>query len=201
MGGVISRSPYLLSSLFLSGDVSNELNPDAMNEKIYSVEAGWTYHTASFNFNLNAYHTIWKDKTLARSLDITDAAGNPDRGIINMQGVNSLHQGVEAELDYKPVKWFSVRGMLSLGNWIWTNNAVGYFYNSQGQPLADAKGKIASGIYAADHAKMTLNPKRMSKKAVLHSSPVVLASPSILWRISVWDLIGSISPTTTPTMP
>ena len=162
-GGVISRSPYLLSSLFLSGDVSNELNPDAMNEKIYSVEAGWTYHTASFNFNLNAYHTIWKDKTLARSLDITDAAGNPDRGLINMQGVNSLHQGVEAELDYKPVKWFSVRGMLSLGDWKWTNNAVGYFYNSQGQPLADTKGKIASGIYAADHAKMTLNQKNVKE--------------------------------------
>ena len=158
-GGVISRSPYLLSSLFLSGDVSNEINPNAVNEKIYSVEAGWTYHTASFNFNLNAYHTIWQDKAMARSLDITDAAGNADRGLINMQGVNSLHQGIEAELDYKPVKWFSVRGMLSLGDWHWTNNAVGYFYNSQGQPLADAKGKIASGIYADDHAKMTLNQK------------------------------------------
>ena len=103
-----------------------------------------------------------------------------------MQGVNSLHQGVEAELDYKPVKWFSVRGMLSLGNWIWTNNAVGYFYNSQGQPLADAKGKIASGIYANDHAKMTLNQKDVKEggSAQFTSS---LGFTSILWRISVWD--------------
>ena len=53
--------------------------------------------------------------------------------------------------------------MLSMGNWEWVSNATGYYYDSQGQPLAVVKGSLdgtlASGIYAPDHASSTLNYK------------------------------------------
>lgn len=156
--GYISRAPYFSGGAFLASTVSNQINPDAVNEKIFSLELGYTYHTAAFNFNLNAYRTQWNDKTMAKSIDITDEHGNPDRATINMQGVNSVHSGIEAEIDYKPVKWFALRGMLSLGDWKWTNNPIGYFYNSAGQPITKDK-KIATGIQAPDHASMTLEQK------------------------------------------
>ena len=53
-----------------------------------------------------------------------------------------------------------INGMLSLGDWQWDSNAVGYFYNSQGQPLANTStGELASGVMAPDHARATLNQK------------------------------------------
>lgn len=156
--GVISRAPFFSGGAFLASTVSNQINPDAVNEKVFSAEMGYTYHTAAFTANVNIYRTVWKDKTMARSYDFTNNDGVADRATINMQGVNSTHQGVEIDVDYKPAKWVSMRGMLSIGDWFWTNNPVGYFYNSAGQPMTAAR-EIASAIQGEDHARMTLLQK------------------------------------------
>ena len=157
--GYISRAPYFSGGAFLSSTVSNAVNEDAVNEKVFSVEVGYGFRSRFFTANLNAYHTEWKDKTMAKSYEYTDASGNIDRATVNMQGVNSIHEGIEFDFVAKPMKWINVTGFFSIGDWRWTNNPVGYFYNSGGQPMADAKGTIASGILADDHAKMVLKQK------------------------------------------
>lgn len=158
--GYISRAPYFSGGAFLSSTVSNAVNKDAVNEKVLSFEVGYGYRSRIFTANLNAYHTIWKDKTMARSFDYTDADGNLDRAMVNMQGVNSTHQGVELEMNYKPATWVNFTGMLSVGDWRWTNNPVGYFYNSGGQPMTK-NFKVASGIGAKDHATMLVGQKNV----------------------------------------
>lgn len=158
--GYISRAPYFSGGAFLSSTVSNAVNKDAVNEKVLSFEVGYGYRSRIFTANLNAYHTIWKDKTMARSFDYTDADGNLDRAMVNMQGVNSTHQGVELEMNYKPATWVNFTGMLSVGDWRWTNNPVGYFYNSGGQPMTK-NFKVASGIGAEDHATMLVGQKNV----------------------------------------
>ncbi len=156
-GGVISRAPYFSGGAFLSSTVSNLTNPDAVNEKIYSVELGYGFKSKYFSGNLNAYYTMWNDKTMSRSIDLEN--GSNDRAVINMEGVNARHMGVEMDFRSRPVKWMEITGMFSLGDWIWNNDAKGYFYSSTGQPLADRDGNVASGILADDHASMTLNLK------------------------------------------
>ena len=158
--GYISRAPYFSGGAFLSSTVSNAVNKDAVNEKVLSFEVGYGYRSRIFTANLNAYHTIWKDKTMARSFDYTDADGNLDRAMVNMQGVNSTHQGVELEMNYKPATWVNFTGMLSVGDLRWTNNPVGYFYNSGGQPMTK-NFKVASGIGAEDHATMLVGQKNV----------------------------------------
>ncbi|MBR4723050.1 MAG: TonB-dependent receptor, partial [Muribaculaceae bacterium] len=74
-------------------------------------------------------------------------------------GVNARHMGAELNFTWRPATVFELQGMLSLGDWIWDSNAVGYFYNQNGQPLADLRGNIASGVLADDHAHATLNQK------------------------------------------
>lgn len=155
--GYISRAPFFSGGVFLASQVSNQVNPDAVNEKIFSGELGYSYHTAAFTANVNVYHTEWKDKTMAKMTEIP-VDGNVERTWINMQGVNSIHEGVEVDLSYKPAKWFSLRGMLSVGNWRWTNNPVGYFYNSAGQPI-DKFGHPLEQSQGADHARMRFNQK------------------------------------------
>ncbi|MDL2221329.1 TonB-dependent receptor [Parabacteroides sp. OttesenSCG-928-N08] len=151
--GYISRAPFFSGGAFLQSTTSNEINSNAVNEKSFSFELGYGYKSQYLSFNVNAYHTTWNDKTMANP--VTNRATS-ERATINMKGVNALHQGIEVDLITQPFHWLEINGMFSIGNWRWTNNAVGYFYSSNGQPIT-SNWETASGIEAEDHAHMTLN--------------------------------------------
>ncbi|MDE6136466.1 MAG: TonB-dependent receptor [Muribaculaceae bacterium] len=157
--GFISRAPFF-SNAFAAYNVSNILNKNAVNEKTFSAEIGYGFSNRVFALTLNAYYTKWIDRAIMRSgyMQATN-----DRYVLNLQGIDARHMGVELDFTYKPATWFELNGMLSMGNWEWVSNATGYYYDSQGQPLAVVKGSldgtIASGIYAPDHASSTLNYK------------------------------------------
>ena len=157
--GYISRAPFFSGGAFLNSITSNETNPDAINEKIFSAELGYGFKSRIFSANLNAYFTKWLDKTTTKTGEYTGANGETDRYMLNMAGVSARHMGVELDMKFKPLQWLEVTGMLSMGDWQWDSNATGYFYNSAGDPLANLQGKIASGIGAPDHTKFTLNQK------------------------------------------
>lgn len=153
--GYISRAPFFSGGVFLSSTSSNMVNKDAVNEEIFSLELGYGYKSRFFDAHVNVYHTDWKNKTMARSIDLQDG----DRATLNMTGVNATHEGIELDFIAKPTKWLNITGMLSVGDWRWTDDPTGYFYNSAGQPIKNAAGEVASGILAPDHAKMTLRMK------------------------------------------
>jgi outer membrane cobalamin receptor len=153
--GYISRAPYFSGGAFLSNQVSNATNPNPVNEKILSIEAGYGFQSRYLTGKLNLYHTEWKDKTMAKQIEYATPDGLTDRAVINMQGVNSTHQGIELELVAKPVNWVEITGMLSIGDWIWTNDPIGYYYTSNGQPVTKTY-EIASGMQAEDHASSKL---------------------------------------------
>lgn len=151
--GYISRAPFYSGGAFLQSTYSNQTNPDAVNEKIFSAELGYGFRSSWLSANLNAYYTKWMDKTMTgSSSDLTWS--------INMEGVNARHMGIEFDMKLKPVKWFELTGMFSLGDWQWDSNATGYYYNATGQPLKDIRSmEIASGIKTEDHASTTVNLK------------------------------------------
>lgn len=150
--GYISRAPFFSGGAFFNSTVSNATNPGAVNEKIFSIEAGYGFKSSWLSADLNVYRTLWMDKLLSRSVDLSDGS----RGSINMEGIDALHQGVEIELKAQPLSWLELTGMLSLGDWQWNNNTIGYFYDEGSQPLANMQGGIASGDRAPDHASMKL---------------------------------------------
>lgn len=153
--GYISRAPFLSDGVFLQKETSNELNKDAVNEKVFSMELGYGFRSGIFSANLNLYRTSWMDKAMATGLTIV---GSEERGSLNLTGVDALHQGIEVDFVLRPVKDLNITGMFSLGDWKWNSNASGYAYDGQGQPLT-AKGTIASAVGAEDHAKTTVNLK------------------------------------------
>ncbi len=155
-GGYITRAPFFSGGAFLQAATSNATNPNAVNEKVGSIEVGYEYHSPIFTATVNGYYTKWMDKTATRSSELSDGT----KYFFNMEGVDARHMGVELNFVYKPFRWLDVNGMLSIGDWIWDSNTKGYFYNAYGQPIQNTKdGAIASGIYAADHAYATLNQK------------------------------------------
>lgn len=157
--GYISRAPFFSQGVFLSSNVSNAANPDPLNEKVFSAELGYGYSSPVFSAIVNAYYTKWLDKTTTRSGNIEVGEHAGDRYYMNMSGVDARHMGIEVNFTYVPARWVEFSGMLSLGNYEWASNSVGYFYNQLGQPLKNLAGDIASGILAEDHAHATLMQK------------------------------------------
>lgn len=155
--GYISRAPFFSGGAFLSSTVSNTTNKDAVNEKILSFEAGYGFQSSIFSANVNAYFTKWMDKTMSRTGDLTKNQVVVDRYSINMEGVDARHMGVEVDMKAHLTDWVDLTGMLSLGDWVWDSNAVGYFYNSAGQPIKNGAGDLAQGAKSEDHATMKLN--------------------------------------------
>lgn len=147
--GIISRAPFFSGGAFLQSTTSNITNPNAVNEKAFSAELGYGFRSKYFTANVNIYRTNWIDKTLVRAIN----ANTQNSLVANMQGVNALHQGVELDFVAKPLRDLEIKGMASIGDWNWQNNATGYLYNSQGQPV-DANGNVVAAIMGPDHAKV-----------------------------------------------
>lgn len=125
--GFMSRAPFMQKGYFTNMNQSNEINPNGVNEKSYSFEVGYGYRSSFFTANLNLYHTVWKDKTMVIKAD-TDS-------YVNLSGVDARHQGVELEFVIRPLHNLDIKGMVSIGDWIWNSNASGYAYDDKGLPL------------------------------------------------------------------
>ncbi len=157
--GYISRAPFFANGVFLQQATSNATNPNPVNEKVFSVEAGYNFRSRIFSATLNGYYTKWIDKTAVRGGVIEQGTHAGDRYALNLTGVNARHMGLEFNCTFIPVKWLEINGMLSIGDYIWDSNAKGYYYNQLGQPLKNSAGDVASGIMAEDHAWGVLNQK------------------------------------------
>jgi len=112
---------------------------------------GYGFRSKYLSGNLNIYRTMWKDKTVVRAIN----ASSQSSLVVNMEGVNALHQGIEVDFVSKPIRNLEISGMISLGDWNWQNDASGYLYNLQGQPT-DASGNIV-GLRSEEHARAEVN--------------------------------------------
>ena len=112
-------------AVFQNFDNEN-INPDAENQKIFSVELGYGFRSEKFAANVNVYRTEWKDRTFTDFY--TDRnAGSATFGqdfAFNLQGVNALHQGIEFDFNYKPSDKLTITGMASIADWSWTDNVL-----------------------------------------------------------------------------
>jgi hypothetical protein len=149
--GIISRAPFFSGGAFLQSTTSNVTNPNAINEKAISYELGYGFKSRYLSFNTNIYRTLWKDKTLIRAIN----ANSPESLVANMEGVNALHQGVEVDFVFKYIDNLDITGMVSIGDWNWRDNASGYLYNRNGDPV-DATGKVVD-LLGPEHAKVDVN--------------------------------------------
>lgn len=158
--GFFSRTPFYSGGVFLQNQTSNVINPRSTNEKVFSYELGYGYKSKVFSANLNVYRTAWNDKTMVKAV----VSGNDESNYINMDGVNALHQGVELDFNYQPLKNLTVKGMFSYGDWKWNSNATGYWYTKDGAALGrDGKTVDKAGnpiaVGGADHAMSIMNLK------------------------------------------
>jgi outer membrane receptor protein involved in Fe transport len=114
--GYIQRPPFV-ASIFLNK--KNDLNTNSVPEKLMSYELGYGFRSSQFSANINLYRSTYKDR--AKSIS---APANQDGSIptYNITGINELHQGLEVDAKFRPVKEVTISGMLSLGDYRYTSN-------------------------------------------------------------------------------
>ena len=149
--GQIMRPPSF-DGVFPNADYDFEEADEILNESFTSFELGYGFRSSNFKGTLNAYHTVWGDRTLRRSTSIDD------QGVrIIYSGVEQTHQGIEAEMTWYPSSRLRVKGMASLGNWKYTKNFEGEAYYIDNNQSAGTTGTLyLDGVKIGDAAQTVL---------------------------------------------
>lgn len=116
--GTVEKPP-LIATIFPNAKTTG-INDTKTLEKLFSYELGYGYKSAMFSANVNLYHSQYNDraKTIAGPV-------NQDGSIPygNINGINELHQGVEVDAKFHPVKIVTISGMVSIGDYKYTSNS------------------------------------------------------------------------------
>jgi iron complex outermembrane recepter protein len=114
--GYFEKAPFF-NAVFLNNQ--NLPNVNAENEKILSYELGYGYRASNLSANVNLYRTTWKDRSFTRRV----LGQNPNEPLFaNLLGVDALHQGIEVDFKYQPIRAITFTGMVSVGDWTWLND-------------------------------------------------------------------------------
>ena len=114
--GYFEKAPFF-NAVFANRN-NEDVNDDAPNEKITSFELGYKFRSEKFTANLNAYRTLWND----RSENLRFQQPDGTNAFANILGVNAIHQGLELEATYRASDKLKITGMASLGDWRWDSN-------------------------------------------------------------------------------
>ena len=138
--GILSKAPRF-NNVF---NYDNQTYYNTKNEIIKAFELGYGYRSKSFSLNLNAYHTIWENKPQSGST-VLDGGENAS---YNINGINSLHQGIELDFALKLHENIQYEFLASIGNWKWNSgDTVNLFLNQQ---LVATDYFDAKGVYVGD---------------------------------------------------
>lgn len=127
--GYVSKVPIFDGAI---NDFDGTLVGAPENEKFMAAEAGIQFKTLDnmLDVKLNGYYTMWKDRTVTRG--VTDAQGGDD--VVVLSGIDALHMGGEFEAAFRPVNFFSLDVMASVGDWKYTDDATGSYIDYIEQP-------------------------------------------------------------------
>ena len=115
--GLISKVP-IFDAVIDDGD--GTVAQDPTNENFAAFEAGAIFQTIDEKLKIKAnyYYTKWNDRTLTRSVRVTE----DETGIAFIKGLDQLHQGLELEFNYRPVKVIGIGGIASFASWKYLND-------------------------------------------------------------------------------
>ncbi len=141
-GGYFKRTPFFR---FIYLNNTNELNTGALNERVFSTELGYGYRSSLIAANVTLYRTKWLDKSLTRRFADLNA---------NITGLNALHRGIEVDFTSRPVKRLEIKGMISVGDWKWTDDVIADVYDENQNLLGTVK-VYSGGLNVGDAAQTT----------------------------------------------
>lgn len=144
--GYISRPPFID---FIFSRTTGAVIPNAKNEGVASFEVGYGINRSSFKANLNAYYTLWFDKSTTLTLPDPETQADVT---FNASGMDARHTGVELEIGQQISRKLELNAAISLGDWRWTSNGEARGFDEFGNELPVVKFN-ADGIHVGGSAQ------------------------------------------------
>jgi hypothetical protein len=145
--GYLNKAP-LFSQIYTN---ANQRFNAIENEVISSYENGWNYKSKKFSFNINLYHTTWKNKPFPYGLSVPDPQDPTSNITVNIRGMNARHQGAEFDFAYKLNDRITFEGLASFGDWIWTSSDTIFIFDDNGNPVYSDPGNPDSDQYSVTY--------------------------------------------------
>lgn len=136
--GLFANAGYVQRVPIFDGvidDYAGALNPDPKNEKFMAIEGGVRYTSTDRGLALrfNGYWTQWKDRTRTRGYTLPDGSD----ALFSILGLDAIHKGVEAEVAWQPIDYARIDAGMSIGDWVYTNDATGTYRPDPGSPAEE----------------------------------------------------------------
>ncbi|MFH1118754.1 MAG: TonB-dependent receptor plug domain-containing protein [Bacteroidota bacterium] len=148
--GYYSKAPYFK---FVFANFSNAVVQNLGNEKISSLEFGYNFRKSLSALSLNAYYTLWEDKSLLSHENIQLENSTDTRALI--RGLDASHTGIEFEFNTQVLPGLHSGATASFGDWRWENDVVALLYNDK-QELIDSTAVFVKDIKVGDAPQFTL---------------------------------------------
>ena len=151
--GYFSKQP-IFNTIFLR--YRNIINETAKNQTVEAYEIGYSFFKGDFDLDINAYYTEWANRQFTRNMFLD----NQDVLYV-FDNISQTHQGVEMEFNLKLSNKYSLTGMVSIGDWIYTSNfnATGTVLDLYGNPTEDVQDSVlilyGNGLKVGDAAQHT----------------------------------------------
>jgi len=151
--GYFSKQP-IFNTIFLR--YRNIINESAKNQTVEAYEIGYSFFKGDFDLDINAYYTEWANRQFTRNMFLD----NQDVLYV-FDNISQTHQGIEMEFNFKVSKKYSLTGMVSIGDWIYTSNfnATGTVLDLYGNPTEDIQDSVlilyGNGLKVGDAAQHT----------------------------------------------
>lgn len=114
---MLSKPPFV-ENLYISPATRDIRQENNSCENSQALEAGYLIHAPKFNLRISAYLTAFQN-----GMDIKTFYHDGYGNLVNyaLSGIDQLHAGIEAGLEWKPAERFTLTGVASVGDYRYTN--------------------------------------------------------------------------------
>lgn len=146
--GYLNRVPFITFVFNGANQEFKEIN----NEKIKSVELGYSYTSQKFTANVNGYYTIWNNRPT--SVSLVDPNDPTVTFNTTATGMSARHMGIEFDGVYKIHRMVTLEGMANIADWEWISQASASTFKDDGSLLQEERVD-PRGVKVADAAQIT----------------------------------------------
>jgi hypothetical protein len=150
--GYVSKVPIFDQVI---DDVNGVQLEDPLNEKFISGELGANFRLLKnmLNIKSNVYYTKWMDRAQSRGVQNADGS----EGLIRLDGIETTHMGIEAEIAFQPARFVRIDVAGSKGIWEYGADVSGTYIPDAGDPTtAEEYNYYIDGLKVGDAPQFQL---------------------------------------------
>jgi outer membrane receptor protein involved in Fe transport len=146
----ISRVPYYK---YVFGNFNNTPVTGLENEKVKTVEAGYRFTRPAFKATVSAFYTLWENVSMLSNEYVQLSDNRQSRAMVH--GLNSIHKGIEAQLEYRINNRFKLGAMATFGDYRWQNDVSATLINDN-NVVTDTVNVYTRNLYVGGTAQQQL---------------------------------------------